>query len=158
MSDDKAESNGPREFWIPKSNLDFYFRDNIILAQVTGANIRMSDNVVPADAIFFIERCHYDALAAQYEELLSYLPKVPTQPYEKQLAKDLEEMKVRAEKAEQEWKWWNKHAQALENRIEALRAGLEHLAEPHKIHDKEWTCTIDARAALAADDAAKEKP
>jgi phage tail tape-measure protein len=44
----------------------------------------------------------YDALKAKYEELLSYLPKVPAQPYEKELAKQVVELQAKLEQAEAE--------------------------------------------------------
>lgn len=75
---DQAESKGPREFWIPMANLEFFFRDKS-QARVTGANIRMSDNVVPEDAIFFIERCHYDAMKARAELAVTALRKANEQ-------------------------------------------------------------------------------
>lgn len=53
---------------------------------------------VTDEVIHVIEYSAYAALKNKYEELLSYLPKVPTKPYEKELAKQNKIMREALEK------------------------------------------------------------
>jgi len=83
MNDDKK----PREFWIHRESL----ADNDIDAVYSQCWVAKSP-VDEDDCYNVIEKSAYDALAKENERLkenLSYLPKVPTQPYEKEMAKQI---------------------------------------------------------------------
>lgn len=146
MSDDKAKSNGPREFEMRLSGQ--FYGNGMVYREYYRADIsvepyEIEDGQLPANkTIRVIEKSAYDAMKARAEE--ERRAKVQIQIF-------YDQMKITAKKE-------RAARERLEKRVEAMRASLEHLAKPDKIHDKEWTCTIDARAALAEDDAAKEKP
>lgn len=49
------------------------------------------------DNVFILARAYLE-LEDKYAELISYLPKVPTQPYEKQLAEEITKLKEELER------------------------------------------------------------
>jgi len=55
-------------------------------------------HAVNQEKIHVIEYSAYEQLKQKHAELLSYMPKVPTQPYEKQLAVELEAERARSQK------------------------------------------------------------
>jgi chromosome segregation ATPase len=70
----------------------------------------------------FVERSEYDAMKARAEaaedklaELLSYMPKVPTEPYEQTLAKQINEL--------------TDHANELQTELEHAKKQLEQLKQ-----------------------------
>ena len=81
----------PREFWIePEHNGRVFipYNESKTLVEYSGAP--------PKSCLLVIEHSAYQALEQKladlqlrHDELLSYLPKIPTQPYEKELAQKL---------------------------------------------------------------------
>jgi hypothetical protein len=84
----------PREFWIDIEALNFDWR-----VRVT----EESKFPVNPNCLHVIEKSAFDQLQKKNEELketISYLPKVPAQPYEKELAQQLAEAKRELEEEE----------------------------------------------------------
>lgn len=97
--------------------------------------------------IHVIEKSHYDALKAKHEELLSYLPKVPTQTYEKDMAKEIIALKAERDEYVHEAEHFQHKAIDLDQANGILRNELEKA----KTDAESWRRTrqIDLDAANA---------
>ncbi len=49
---------------------------------------------IPGERIVVIEASAYESLKAAYDELVSYMPKVPTQSYEREMAQEIARLRV----------------------------------------------------------------
>jgi hypothetical protein len=78
----------PKEWWI--------FLGSDTFTEVGGVVWKDLENGIEFESVSVIEKSADNALQAENErlkEVLSYLPKIPTQPYEKELAKELIQLK-----------------------------------------------------------------
>lgn len=69
-------------------------REWYLVSEKGGCWLAMRGHSESQAAINVIAYEDYEALKAKYEELLSYIPKVPTEPYEKQMAREIEALKA----------------------------------------------------------------
>ncbi len=79
-----------------------------------------------------IEKSAYDELKAKHEELISYIPKVPTHPYEKRLLEEISELKAENEKlrkALEEIGQYDSHIPAFHSVFEIARNALDKVSK-----------------------------
>lgn len=115
----------PREWWIKQGE----YEGDIGIGNYFYSCVWDHAPDFKNDFIHVIEKQAYDKLERENEELkeaLSYLPKVPTQPYEKELAQEISRLKAELEKAKGEIKRlevWSSdsHIQDVEKENEELK-------------------------------------